>query len=87
MGRPGQWIQQYTGRSAMRSPCHPSHRQEIERQFWEQIATGITSEKAASAVGLSQAVGTCWFRKRGGMPLFMQAVRPGDTCRSPSEKK
>ncbi|WP_429498247.1 IS30 family transposase [Robbsia andropogonis] len=71
MGRPGQWIQQFTGRGAMRSPGHPSHRQEIERQFWEQIATGITSEKAAAAVGVSQAVGTRWFRKRGGMPLFM----------------
>lgn len=71
MGRPGQWIQEFTGRGAMRSPGHPAHRQEIERQFWEQIATGITSEKAAAAVGVSQAVGTRWFRKRGGMPLFM----------------
>lgn len=52
-------------------PGRPSHRQEIERQFWEQIATGITNEKAAAAVGVSQAVGTRWFRKRGEMPLLM----------------
>jgi hypothetical protein len=55
----------------MRSPGAPSHRNEIERRFWKEIATGITSEKAAEAVGVSQAVGSRWFRHRGGMPLFM----------------
>ncbi|MNY23755.1 Integrase core domain protein [compost metagenome] len=55
----------------MRSPGAPSLRREVERQFWKQIATGITSEKAAEAVGVSQPVGTRWFRHRGGMPLFM----------------
>jgi hypothetical protein len=30
-----------------------------------------TSERAAEAVGVSQAVGSRWFRHRGGMPLFM----------------
>ncbi|MCC7194987.1 MAG: hypothetical protein IT356_05465 [Gemmatimonadaceae bacterium] len=38
-----------TGREAMRSPGAPSHRREVERQFWAQIATGITSEKAADS--------------------------------------
>lgn len=71
MGRPAGWMQKLTGRGAMRSPGAPSHRREIERLFWEQIATGITSEKAAEAVGVSQAVGARWFRHRGGMPLFM----------------
>ena len=28
-------------------------------------------QKAAEAVGVSQPVGTRWFRHRGGMPLFM----------------
>src|SRR3546814_15986919 len=56
---------------AMRSPDAPSLRREVERQFWKQMATGITSEKAAEAVGVSQPVGTRWFRHRGGMPLFM----------------
>jgi hypothetical protein len=70
MGRPAGWMQKLTGRGAMRSPA-PSLRREVERQFWKQIATGITSEKAAEAVGVSQPVGTRWFRHRGGMPLFM----------------
>lgn len=71
MGRPAGWMQKLTGRGAMRSPGAPSHRREVERQFWQQIATGITSEKAAEAVGVSQPVGARWFRHRGGMPLFM----------------
>lgn len=40
----------------MHSPGGPSYRREVEREFWVQIATGITSEKAAEAVGVSQAV-------------------------------
>ena len=71
MGRPAGWMKNLTSRGAMRSPGAPSHRREIERRFWEQIRTGITSEKAAEVVGVSQAVGTRWFRHRGGMPLFM----------------
>jgi transposase len=71
MGRPAGWIHELTGRGAMRSPGAPSHRRETERRFWEQIATGITSERAAEAVGVSQAVGTRWFRHNGGMPLSM----------------
>ena len=58
MGRPAGWVQKLTGRGAMRSPGAPSLRCEIERKFWDQIATGITSEKAAEAVGVSQAVGS-----------------------------
>ena len=69
MGRPPGWMHKLTGREAMRLPGAPSHRREIERRFWEQIATGITSEKAAEALGVSQAVGTRWFRHNGGMPL------------------
>ena len=71
MGRPAGRIQKLTGRAVMRSPGAPSLGREVERQFWKQIATGITSEKAAEAVGVSQAVGGRWFRHRGGMPLFM----------------
>jgi len=61
----------------MRSPGAPSLRREIERRFWVQIATGIPSERAADAVGVSQAVGTRWFRHRGGMPLFMSNPTSG----------
>ena len=58
MARPAGRMNKLTGRRAMRSPGAPSHRRETERRFWAQIATGITSEKAAEAVGVSQAVGT-----------------------------
>lgn len=71
MGRPAGWMQKLTGWGAMRSPGASSLRNEIERLFWVQIATGITSGKAAHAVGVSTAVGTRWFRHRGGMPLCM----------------
>ncbi|MFM9428825.1 hypothetical protein RCH10_005302 [Variovorax sp. GrIS 2.14] len=71
MGRPAGWMQKLTGRVAMRSPGAPSLRREVERKFWKQIAAGVTSEKAAEAVGVSQPVGGRWFRHRGGMPLFM----------------
>ena len=68
MGRPAGWMKDLTGRSPMKSPGAPSHRREIEREFWKQIATGITSEAAAAAVDVSQAVGGRWFRHGGGMP-------------------
>ena len=41
------------------------------------MATGITSDRAAAAVGVSQAVGTRWFRHRGGMPLNLLAPLSG----------
>ena len=71
MVRSAKQVYRLTGRAAMYSPGAPSLGHEIERRFWQQIATGITSEKAAHAVGASQAVGSRWFRYRGGMPLFM----------------
>jgi len=77
MGRPAGWMREVTGRAAMRSPGAPSLRREVERQFWVQIATGITSEKAAEAVGVSQPAGTRWFRHRGGMPLFLSSPISG----------
>jgi IS30 family transposase len=77
MGRPAGWIQHLTGREAMPSPGAPSLRRETERLFWKQIATGITSEKAAEAVGVSQPAGARWFRHRGGMPLFMSNSTSG----------
>jgi len=71
MGQNAIRLRKLTGREAMLSPGAPALRNEVERRFWEQIATGITSESAAAAVGVSSAVGTRWFRYRGGMPLFM----------------
>ena len=71
MGRPAGWMKALTGRAAMRSPGKPALRRDVERLFWREIAKGLTSEDAAVAVGASQAVGSRWFRERGGMPSFM----------------
>ena len=68
MGRPAGWMTELTGRSPMKSPGAPSHRREVERLFWRVVATGVTSEAAAAEVGVSQAVGSRWFRHGGGMP-------------------
>lgn len=52
----------------MKSPGSPSLRRDIEREFWREVAKGLTSEEAGVAVGASQAAGSRWFRQRGGMP-------------------
>src|SRR5436190_22934855 len=77
MGRPAGWMKELTGRSPMKSPGAPSLRREVERQFWREIAKGVTSEEAAATVGVSQAAGARWFRQRGGMPLIDLAPRSG----------
>ena len=76
MGRSAGWMQKLTARGAMRSPGALPHRNEIERLFWKAVATGVTSEKAAEAAGVSQAVGPRWFRHRGSVPLFMSNPLP-----------
>ena len=70
MGRPAGWMKALTGRSVMKSPGKPSLRREVEREFWREIAKGVTSEQAAAVLGVSPAAGTRWFRERGGMPLI-----------------
>jgi IS30 family transposase len=57
------------GRAKIRSPGRPPvlHRSE-RRPFWQAIADGCSSEEAARRAGISQAVGTRWFRECGGMP-------------------
>ena len=53
----------------MRSPGRPQVNQRLAKQeFWERIAAGLSSEDAAQACGVSQPVGTRWFREAGGMP-------------------
>ncbi len=54
-------------RPALRSPGRPPPRREVEREFWRRITEGLTSENAATAVGVSGPVGTRWFRHGGGM--------------------
>ncbi|WP_424348549.1 IS30 family transposase [Kocuria sp. CH-021] len=67
MGRPAGWLKELTGRSPMISPGAPSTRRSIEREFWRQVAVGLSSEDAAGVVGVSPAVGARWFRQGGGM--------------------
>src|SRR2546426_7239970 len=56
-------------RGHMWSPGRPSTaRREDRVRFWEAIARGMSSEDAAVACGVSQAVGSRWFRQAGGMP-------------------
>jgi hypothetical protein len=74
MGRPAGWMRELTGRAPMKSLGHPTHRREVERLFWCEIAKGaLSSEDAALVVGASSAAGGRWFRERGGMSTFMLA--------------
>lgn len=69
MGRPKGWTEERTGRAPMRSPGRPQiNRRPVKQAFWECIALGLQSEDAAQACGVSQPVGTRWFREAGGMP-------------------
>lgn len=57
-----------SGRSTLRSPGRPpAARREDLLGFWRAISAGRSSEDAAISVGASQAVGTRWFRRAGGM--------------------
>ena len=68
MGRAKGWIQDQTGRSAMRSPGRPEINQRLIKQaFWEHISAGLQSEDAARACGVSQPLGPRWFRQAGGI--------------------
>src|SRR5215213_3074325 len=65
-------MKELTGRSVMKSPGKPSHRRDVERWFWREIAKGLSSEEAARAAGVSQAAGSRWFRERGGMATLLR---------------
>ena len=45
----------------------PGWRREHRQRFWEGVASGLSSEDAAVAAGVSPAVGSRWFRQSGGM--------------------
>src|SRR5215213_10300666 len=65
-------------RGQMWSPGRPSTaRREDRQRFWREIATGRSSEDAAAAAGVSQAVGSRWFRDGGGMPSISLAPLSG----------
>ena len=64
-----------SGRAKLRSPGRPgAARREALVAFWAAIATGVSSEAAASAAGVSPAVGARWFRRAGGMAPTHPAV-------------
>jgi IS30 family transposase len=70
-------------RAKMRSPGRPPvlHRSE-RRPFWRAIAEGCSSEDAARRAGVSQPVGTRWFRECGGMaPSHLAVSAPLPTGR------
>src|SRR5213080_2369765 len=53
----------------------PAGRREHRVRFWEAIARGASSEKAAVEAGVLPSVGVRWFRKAGGMsPLTLAPV-------------
>jgi IS30 family transposase len=52
-------------------------RREHRQRFWKAIALGLSSEDAAVVCGVSQAVGTRWFRESGGMPSISLARLSG----------
>ena len=61
-----------SGRAPLFSPGRPpATGRDERRRFWMAIAAGMASEDAAIAAGVSQAVGTRWFRQAGGMPPSM----------------
>jgi transposase, IS30 family len=65
-------------RGQMWSPGRPSTARHDDRvRFWEAIARGLSSEDAAGEVGVSQAVGSGWFRQAGGMPPLALAPVSG----------
>src|SRR6059058_349060 len=55
----------------------PAGRREHRVRFWEAIARGASSEKAAVQAGVLPSIGVRWFRKGGGMPPLTLAPVSG----------
>lgn len=50
---------------------------EVRKAFWSQVAAGLSTEKAAGAVGVSRTVGYRWFAASGGvMPRRSERESP-----------
>ena len=68
MGREPGWAAVVTGRPPMRSPGRPPvARKEHRRLFWTAVSRGVTSTDAGLEAGVSQVVGSRWFRECGGV--------------------
>ena len=55
----------------------PAGRREHRVRFWQAIARGASSEKAAIEAGVLPSIGVRWFRKGGGMPPLTLAPVSG----------
>ena len=65
-------------RGQMPSPGRPTVAWREDRvRFWAAIARGLSSEEAAAEIGVSQAVGTRWFRHAGGVRPNLAAAVSG----------
>jgi IS30 family transposase len=73
-----QWAADRALRPSMRSPGRPEPSRAVQRQFWRLIAEGVSTDDAASGVGVSTPVASRWFRHAGGMsPISLDEP----TCR------
>lgn len=63
-----QWAADRALRPPMRSPGRPEPSRAVQRQFWREIASGVSTAEASESVGVSEPVGSRWFRHAGGMP-------------------
>ena len=59
-------------RAPMRSPGRPEPSRAMQRDFWQLLATGVSTVEASVGVGVSWPAGSRWFRHAGGMtPLSL----------------
>ena len=88
MGRPAGWMKELTGRSAMKSPGHPSHRREVELWFWREIAKGLSSEDAARGRrGLLRRLAAGGSASVAGWRRCCATRSRADICASPSARR
>jgi transposase, IS30 family len=72
------WGSRVTGRPSWRSPGRPPVVFRSDRAvFWLAIGDGMTTTKAAELAGVSEPVGSRWFRQGGGMPTLCLAPLSG----------
>ena len=87
MGRPTAWMAALNGRSPMKSPGAPSHRREVEREFWREIANGLLPEEAAHAVGGRRRWAVGGFDTVAACPRLILLRCPAAICRFGSGKR
>jgi IS30 family transposase len=72
------WGSRVTGRPSWRSPGRPPVVFRADRAvFWLAVGDGMTTSQAAELAGVSEPVGSRWFRQGGGMPTVCLAPLSG----------